>query len=87
MLSAGHTGSKSSGNRLTRCTLGVRPRSIEDSFTGVYVQARTAAATVRRVGLIHQNSTHALEPENVLAAAAAFVLVGDVWPDDGVVEN
>jgi hypothetical protein len=86
VLSAGHIGSKSSGSRLTRCTLGVRPGSIEDSLASVYVQAWTAAATICRVGLIYQNSTHTLLPENVIAAAAAFVLVGDVWPDNGVVE-
>ena len=88
VLSAGHIGSKSSGRiGLTGCTLGVRSGSIEDSLARIYVQAWAPAATVRRVGLVHQNSAHALLPKNGLAAAATLVFVGDVWPDDGVVEH
>ena len=61
---------------------------IKDSFASVDDQAWTAATTVRRIGLIRQNSTRTLLPEKVFAtAAAAFVFVGDVGLDDGVVHD
>ena len=37
--------------------------------------------------MIHQNSAETFLSEDIVAAAPAFVLVGDVRPNDGVVED